>query len=83
MNHRALASYCMRPDRRDDFLRDRLIDNPDKRENFRRELREAGIAESDLGFYCPVGLELGTNHPAEIAVSIVAQLLQFRDANTT
>ena len=60
-----------------------VIGSKSKAAVLRRELREAGIAESDLGFYCPVGLELGTNHPAEIAVSIVAQLLQFRDANTT
>jgi xanthine dehydrogenase accessory factor len=30
-------------------------------------------------FHCPVGLQLGNNHPSEIAVSIAAQLLQERD----
>jgi len=27
----------------------------------------------------PIGLPIGTNHPAEIAISIVAELLQVRD----
>jgi len=27
---------------------------------------------------CPVGLPIGTNDPAEIAISIVAQLLERR-----
>ena len=29
--------------------------------------------------HCPIGLEIGTNHPGEIAVSIAAELLQERD----
>lgn len=29
--------------------------------------------------YCPIGLPLGNNTPSEIAISIVAQLLQLRD----
>lgn len=46
----------------------------------RKELTEAGIAADQLTFHCPIGLPLGTNHPGEIAVSIVAQLLEVRDA---
>lgn len=46
----------------------------------RRELRDAGIADEAIKFHCPVGLPIGSNHPAEIAVSIAAQLLQVRDA---
>ena len=30
-------------------------------------------------FICPIGLELGTSNPFEIAVSIIAQMLQRRD----
>jgi xanthine dehydrogenase accessory factor len=48
----------------------------------RRELSEAGIDHGKLQFHCPVGLDLGTNHPAEIAVSIAAQLLAVRDAKS-
>jgi len=44
----------------------------------RKELAEAGI--DDAVFHCPVGLPFGSNHPAEIAVSIAAQLLKVRDA---
>ncbi|MGL4511987.1 MAG: xanthine dehydrogenase accessory protein XdhC [Lacipirellulaceae bacterium] len=47
----------------------------------RRELEEAGIARDRLDFHCPVGLPIGSNHPAEIAVSIAAQLLAVRDAS--
>jgi xanthine dehydrogenase accessory factor len=46
----------------------------------RKELTEAGNDPAKLDFHCPVGLDLGTNHPAEIAVSIAAQLLAVRDA---
>lgn len=46
----------------------------------RKELAAAGIAAERLTFRCPVGLPIGTNHPAEIAVSIAAQLLEVRGA---
>jgi xanthine dehydrogenase accessory factor len=46
----------------------------------RRGVLGAGVPESLLERYtCPIGLPLGTNDPAEIAVSIAAQLLQRRD----
>jgi xanthine dehydrogenase accessory factor len=47
----------------------------------RRDLAEAGLSE-DLqnAFHCPVGLEIGSNHPYEIALSIIAQMIQTRDA---
>jgi xanthine dehydrogenase accessory factor len=44
-----------------------------------RELREDEIEEAQLEkVVCPVGLPIGTNDPAEIAISIVAQLLERR-----
>ena len=50
----------------------------------RRELVAAGIApERAAQFHCPVGLEFGTNHPHEIALSIAAQLLTERDRGRT
>jgi xanthine dehydrogenase accessory factor len=50
-----------------------------KRAVLSRELREDGIAEAVLErMVCPVGLPIGTNDPAEIAISIVAQLLERR-----
>lgn len=46
----------------------------------RRELVAAGLSADTVGrFHCPVGLEFGTNHPHEIALSIAAQLLTERD----
>jgi xanthine dehydrogenase accessory factor len=46
----------------------------------RRELIAEGVpAERAQQFHCPVGLDFGTNHPHEIALSIAAQLLTERD----
>lgn len=46
----------------------------------RKELLAAGVPEERIAFHCPIGLPIGSNHPAEIAVSIAAQLLEARDA---
>lgn len=57
-----------------------VIGSAAKRAVLLRELREDGIREELLEkMVCPVGLPIGENDPAEIAVSIVAQLLQQRD----
>jgi len=46
----------------------------------RRGVIAAGLPEEAARrFVCPMGLAVGSNDPAEIAVSIVAQLLQVRD----
>jgi len=46
----------------------------------RRELVAAGLPPARAAqFHCPVGLDFGTNHPHEIALSIAAQLLAERD----
>jgi xanthine dehydrogenase accessory factor len=46
----------------------------------RRELVADGLTPARAEkFHCPVGLDFGTNHPHEIAVSIAAQLLSERD----
>jgi xanthine dehydrogenase accessory factor len=46
----------------------------------RRDLKKRGhSAEALASLICPVGLPLGSNLPAEIAISISAQLLQYRD----
>ena len=45
-----------------------------------KDIAEAGLPASLKDeFHCPMGLDLGSNHPEEIAISIVAQLLQTRD----
>jgi xanthine dehydrogenase accessory factor len=57
-----------------------VIGSKAKRAVLLRELTAAGIpAEKAAQFHCPIGLELGTNQPGEIAVSVVAQLIQERD----
>jgi len=46
----------------------------------RRDMAEAGLSpDLQEAFICPMGLEVGTRHPYEIAVSIIAQMLQRRD----
>lgn len=47
----------------------------------RRDVEEAGLpAAMQDAFHCPIGLDLGTSHPYEIAVSVIAQLIATRDA---
>jgi xanthine dehydrogenase accessory factor len=39
-----------------------------------------GLSEEQVSrFHCPVGMDFGTNHPHEIAISIAAQLVSERD----
>ncbi len=46
----------------------------------RHELVFEGLSfERAMQFHCPAGLDFGTNHPHEIALSITAQLLAERD----
>lgn len=56
-----------------------VIGSASKAAVLRRELREAGVPEERLKFRCPIGLPLGRDVPEEIAVSIVAEMLQIRD----
>ena len=45
----------------------------------RNELKAEGISSDRIeALKCPMGLALGTNEPAEIAISIAAQLLEVR-----
>ena len=51
-----------------------------KRAVILKELAAAGIpADVASAFRCPIGLDLGTNQPGEIAISVVAQFIQERD----
>jgi xanthine dehydrogenase accessory factor len=57
-----------------------VIGSKAKRAVLVKELTATGIApELAERFHCPIGLELGTNQPGEIAISVVAQLIQERD----
>ena len=56
-----------------------VIGSASKRAALLRDLREDGLGEEVLaGILCPVGLPIGGNDPAEIAISIAAQLLERR-----
>jgi xanthine dehydrogenase accessory factor len=58
-----------------------VIGSAAKAKVLRRELVAGGLsAKRAAQFHCPVGLEFGSNHPHEIALSIAAQLLSERDA---
>ena len=70
--HRALATR--------DFPFVGVIGSDAKAAVLRRELIADGLAPALAEkFHCPVGLDFGTNHPHEIALSIAAQLLTERD----
>jgi xanthine dehydrogenase accessory factor len=46
----------------------------------RSELQADGVPEGlSASFVCPVGLDFGTNHPHEIALSIAGQIVSERD----
>lgn len=56
------------------------IGSATKAGRLRQDLLARGIQPSLIEkLRCPIGLPFGSNHPAEIAVSIAAQLLQVRD----
>jgi xanthine dehydrogenase accessory factor len=56
-----------------------VIGSNAKAKRLREDVRDAGLAdEMTRAFHCPIGLEIGSNHPQEIAISVAAQLLQLR-----
>ena len=57
-----------------------LIGSQTKRKKFERRLASRGLSENDIAnLTCPIGLPgLYGKHPAEIAISVSAQLLQIR-----
>ncbi len=58
-----------------------VIGSKQKASVLRRDLARMGIAADKIAsFHCPMGLPIGNNTPAEIAISITAQLLQVREA---
>ena len=56
-----------------------VIGSNAKAKRLRQDILDAGLGEEmTRAFFCPVGLEIGSNHPQEIAISIAAQMLQIR-----
>ena len=57
-----------------------VIGSNQKASAMRRDLIRQGLSEElTRSFHCPMGKPIGNNTPAEIAVSVVAQLLEIRD----
>jgi xanthine dehydrogenase accessory factor len=57
-----------------------VIGSKAKAARIKKDIDEAGFSPSCKdAFYCPIGLDIGNNHPQEIAISVAAQLIQVRD----
>lgn len=55
------------------------IGSDQKRKRLESDLLAAGIPESEVkNFFCPMGESFGSNSPAEISFSIIAQILRSR-----
>jgi xanthine dehydrogenase accessory factor len=56
-----------------------LMASSRKRKRFFEELSRRGFGVADLDrVHTPIGLQIGAETPAELAVSIVAELIQVR-----
>jgi xanthine dehydrogenase accessory factor len=61
-----------------------VIGSNAKAKRLKQDVREAGLAEElTKAFRCPVGLPFGSDAPWEIAVSVVAEMMQVRDAHAS
>lgn len=57
-----------------------VIGSAQKASVLRRDLKQDGVADDKINsFLCPMGVPLGNNTPAEISISVIAQILQRRD----
>ena len=57
-----------------------VIGSHSKAKRLKQDIAAAGLPEeAQKAFYCPIGLEIGSDAPQEIAISVAAQLLQERD----
>lgn len=71
--------YIERP-----FLYIGVIGSQSKAAQFRRELAEEGISKTALEkLHSPIGLPIGGKDPAEVAVSILAELVQTKNSAMT
>ena len=56
-----------------------VIGSKSKAHKLKKELLKEGFTEEDWKrVHCPIGIPIGGDNPEEIAVSIVAQLIQVR-----
>lgn len=56
-----------------------VIGSNSKAKRLRQDVVHAGLPpEATKAYFCPVGLDFGSSHPQEIAISVAAQMLQIR-----
>ena len=55
-----------------------LMGSRRKIDRVRREVAERGLALDGIAFHAPIGLSIGGDSPGEIAISILAQVVQVR-----
>ena len=61
-----------------------VIGSNAKAKRLRQDVLDAGLPEeAQKRFLCPIGLPIGSDSPQEIAVSVVAQLIQTRDSHAS
>jgi len=93
LDRRTHAVIVTRSHAHDEEVLEQLIDQPlaylgvmGSRTKVRlmfQRLRQAGYSEEQLAHvHAPIGLDIGAETPAEIAVSIVAEILQHRNGGT-
>jgi xanthine dehydrogenase accessory factor len=57
-----------------------VLGSPVKSKKIKSELKDAGVKIDKIQkLRCPMGLEMGSNQPSEIALSISAEVLRCRD----
>ena len=56
-----------------------VIGSDAKANILKRDIAEAGLLDAAQKWVCPIGIDIGSNHPYEIALSVIAQLIQRRD----
>lgn len=57
-----------------------VVGSAQKATALKKDLKDAGWSGEKMdSFFCPIGLPIGNNTPAEIAISIAAQLIKVRD----
>jgi len=60
-----------------------MIGSRRKRDALYQRLRDQGVSDADRArVHCPIGLDIGAETPEEIAVSILAELIQHRASRT-
>lgn len=80
-DHALDQRLCEQVLRRNDFHYFGLIGSKSKRRNFETRLRRRGINPARFAdITCPIGIDgIGSKQPAQIAISVVAEILQVYD----